>query len=105
MEKKFKNAFERKWNKYFPGTDLPIGFYYTDIKEEKSMLKPPKGHRCIIADLASVRKGNTRCFDVNTIGCGGGSAYFQLNPRSPKRVRCNSVRCAINRLKSPTLNA
>jgi len=57
MEKKFKNEFEQKWNKYFPGAELPIGFYYTNVKEEKSMLKPPKGHRCIIGDLASVRKG------------------------------------------------
>jgi Uncharacterised ArCR, COG2043 len=76
MEKKFKNEFEQKWNKYFPEADLPIGFYYTDVKEEKSMLKPPRGHRCIIADLASVSKGNTRCFDVNTIGCGGGRRYL-----------------------------
>ena len=76
MEKKFKNEFKQKWNKYFPGADLPVGFYYTNVKEDKSMLKPPKGHRCIIGDLASVRKGNTKYFDFHTIGCGGGRRYW-----------------------------
>jgi uncharacterized protein (DUF169 family) len=76
MDKKFKNEFEQKWNKYFPSTDLPIGFYYTNVKNEKDMLKPPKGHRCVIGDIASVRKGKTRCFDVHTIGCSGGRRYL-----------------------------
>lgn len=81
MEKSFQNEFAKKWNSYFPGADLPIGFYYTDTPEEKSMLKPPKGHRCIIADLASVRKGYTRCFDVHTIGCGGGRRYLGFDDK------------------------
>ena len=76
MERAFKDEFAEKWDKYFPGAALPIGFYYTDMKQEKSMPKPPTGHRCIIADLASVRKGLTRCFDVRTIGCGGGRRYL-----------------------------
>jgi hypothetical protein len=75
MEGTFRTEFTRKWNRYFPGADLPIGFYYTDVKEG-SMPKPPAGHRCIIGDLASVRKGDTRCFDVRTIGCGGGRRYL-----------------------------
>jgi len=40
------------------------------------MVKPPKGHRCIIADIAKVRKGKTVCFDNNVIGCGGGKRYL-----------------------------
>jgi hypothetical protein len=40
------------------------------------MAKPPKGHRCIIGDLAKVRKGKTVCFDVHTIGCNGGKRYL-----------------------------
>lgn len=83
MDRAFKNEFERKWDKYFPGAKLPVGFYYTDTRQEKSMLKPPKGHRCIIGDLASVRKGNTRCFDVHTIGCGGGRRYLGFENKQP----------------------
>jgi hypothetical protein len=83
MDKIFKGEFAQKWNRYFPGADLPIGFYYTDVKEEKSMARPPKVHRCIIGDLAQVRKGKVRCFDVHTIGCEGGRRYlgFQEHQR------------------------
>ncbi|MBN2688248.1 MAG: DUF169 domain-containing protein, partial [Deltaproteobacteria bacterium] len=83
MDKALRDSFTKKWNKYFPGADLPIGFYYTDVKEDKWMAKPAKGHRCIIGDLAQVRKGKTRCFDVHTIGCEGGRRYlgFQEHQR------------------------
>ena len=38
MNSEFKKRFIRNWNKYFPGADLPIAFYYTDMKDEKSMI-------------------------------------------------------------------
>ena len=76
MNTEFKKRFIRNWNKYFPGADLPIGFYYTDMKDEKSMPKPPQGHRCLIGDLAKVRNGKTVCFDVHSIGCSGGRRYL-----------------------------
>ncbi len=76
MDKVFREGFIKKWNKYFPGADLPIGFYYTDMEDNKVMPRPPKGHRCIICDLAKVRAGRTLCFDVNSIGCGGGKRYL-----------------------------
>ncbi len=62
MDKEFKEGFIEKWNKYFPGADLPIGFYYTDVEDKKVMPKTPKGHRCIICDLAKVRAGKTFMF-------------------------------------------
>ena len=76
MDSKFKEGFIKKWNKYFPGADLPICFYYTNLEDKKAMPKPPKGHRCIICDLAKVRSGRTLCFDVHSIGCGGGKRYL-----------------------------
>jgi len=76
MNTEFKKRFIRNWNKYFPGADLPIGLYYTDMKDEKSMPKPPQGHRCLIGDLAKVRNGKTVCFDVHSIGCSGGRRYL-----------------------------
>lgn len=76
MDNEFKEGFIRKWNKYFPGADLPIGFYYTNMKDQKTMPKPPKRHRCIMCDLAKVRSGRTLCFDVNSIGCSGGKRYL-----------------------------
>jgi uncharacterized protein (DUF169 family) len=39
------------------------------------MAKQPKGHHCMIGDLAKVRKGETLYFNANTIGCNGGKRY------------------------------
>jgi hypothetical protein len=76
MDAEFKEKFLQNWIRYFPGAELPIGFYYSAAAEPKCMAKPPRGHRCVIGDLAKVRKGKTLCYDVNTIGCGGGKRYF-----------------------------
>jgi hypothetical protein len=76
MDAEFKERFLQSWAKYFPGAELPIGFYYSNKAESKFMAKPSKGHRCIIADIAKVRKGKTVCFDNNVIGCGGGKRYL-----------------------------
>ena len=76
MNIEFKQLFIRNWNKYFPGADLPISFYYTDVGCQKVMPKPLKEHRCLIADLANVRKGKTLCFGVHSVGCSGGRRYL-----------------------------
>ena len=76
MDAEFKERFLQSWTKYFPGAELPIGFYYTSSAEPKFMAKPPKEHRCIIGDLTEVRKGKTLCFDYNTIGCYGAKRYL-----------------------------
>ena len=75
MDAEFKERFLQNWNKYFPGAELPLGFYYADSVDKKFMARPPKGHRCIIGDLAKVRKGETRCFNSDNIGCIGGKRY------------------------------
>jgi hypothetical protein len=76
MDTEFKERFLQVWNRYFPGAELPIGFYYADAAEPKVMAKPPKVHRCVIGDLAKVRKGETLCFNNDTIGCGGGKRFL-----------------------------
>jgi len=76
MEAEFREKFIKNWARYFPGAELPIGFYYSNSAESKFMAKPPKGHRCIIGDIAKAQKGKTVCFDNNTIGCGGGKRYL-----------------------------
>lgn len=68
MDTEFKERFLQNWSRYFPGAELPIGFYYSNSAEPKFMAKLPKGHRCIIGDIAKARKGKTVCFDNNTIG-------------------------------------
>jgi uncharacterized protein (DUF169 family) len=76
MDTELKERFIKNWNKYFPGADLPIGFYYTEVKDLNATPKPPRGHRCILCDLVKVRNGKTLSFDVHAIGCGGGQRYL-----------------------------
>jgi len=75
MDDRLKEQFMQDWSRYFPGAELPIGFYYSNAADRKSMARPSKGHRCLIGDLSKVRKGETRCFDLATIGCAGGRRY------------------------------
>jgi hypothetical protein len=83
MDAEFKERFLQNWNKYFPGAELPIGFYYADTAEPEFMAKPPKGHRCIIGDLVKVRKGKTQCFNTSNIRCTGGKRYCGFENKLP----------------------
>lgn len=75
MDGNFREKFISGWNKYFPGADLPIVFYYADYADPKLLPRPATGHRCLIGDLARVRRGKTQCFNIDVIGCGGGKRY------------------------------
>ena len=81
MDSDFKESFLKDWAKYFPGAELPIGFYYSNSPEPKTMARRPKGHRCIICDLKKVRNGKTVSFDIHTVGCGGGKRYLGFDSR------------------------
>jgi len=65
--------------KYFDGAELPIVFYYSEQPMGVSVVPPaakPPAHRCVIADLAMVRKGKSKCFNVDSLGCTGAKRYF-----------------------------
>ena len=76
MDIKFKQRFTELWDKYFPGADLPIAFYYTDEEGQGDPAPLPKGHSCIIGDLAKVRQGKSLCFNADNVGCFGGKRYL-----------------------------
>jgi uncharacterized protein (DUF169 family) len=76
MDIKIKEKFSTLWNRYFNGAELPLAFYYTDEEGHAQSAKPVSGHRCFIAALSEVRKGNSLCFDSESIGCFGGKRYL-----------------------------
>jgi uncharacterized protein (DUF169 family) len=76
MEIKMKEKFIEGWKKYFNGADLPIAFYYSHEAGNAEIVNPPSGHQCFIGVLSKVRRGTSLCFDVNSIGCGGGKRYL-----------------------------
>lgn len=76
MDIELKERFLAVWEKYFNGTELPIVFYYTNEASEAELVKPPPGHRCIMADLSKVRTGIPICFGADSFGCFGGKRYL-----------------------------
>ena len=75
MEAGLKQRFVELWGRYFAGAELPIAFYYAD---EAGQAEPARGGGCVICDLEPARQGAAVSFDVETVGCGGGSATWAL---------------------------
>lgn len=75
MDMQLKQQFTERWSSYFPGAELPVVFYYTD-EPEKVERAVPRGRQCLICDLAQVRCGASRAFDVDAVGCAGGKRYL-----------------------------
>ena len=76
MDIELKQKFNELWKTYFNGSEIPIAFYYTDQEGCCELVNPPSGHQCFISVLSKVRMGTSLCFDVNSIGCGGGKKYL-----------------------------
>lgn len=76
MDMRVKDRFMQLWEKYFDGAELPIAFYYTNEEGRAQMVEAPPEHRCVICELARVRKGEALCFGPDSPGCGGGKRYF-----------------------------
>ncbi len=81
MDAKRKEEFMKLWDKYFPGADLPITFYYTNQAPAADLVQPPAGHRCIFADLVQVRTGQSLCFEAQSLGCFGGKRYLGFSDK------------------------
>jgi hypothetical protein len=77
MDMELKKKFERLWEKYFDGAELPVCFYYSAERPVGTyMPKPPTGQRCIIGDLAKARAGKDLALNADVVGCGGGKRYL-----------------------------
>lgn len=76
MNEGLKGFFQERWNKYFPGADLPVCFYYSPAPGPARLPAPAPGHRCMVCDLARARAGGAVAFDLRTIACSGGRRYL-----------------------------
>ena len=72
IQKKFMGL----WNTYFDGAELPIAFFYGDTAANAEIMKPAKGHSCLICELARVRKGESLAYDERALACGGARRYL-----------------------------
>ncbi len=78
MELELRGEFIGSWKKYFPGAELPIVFFYSADPGDAEPAKPSvgKAHRCVMADLARVRRGASLYFEEASLGCPGARRYF-----------------------------
>lgn len=76
MKPEQKTFFLERWNRYFPGAELPIVFYYSQdaASADKAAMSP--GLHCFVSELVKVRKGESLAFDVDAISCAGGKRYL-----------------------------
>ncbi len=80
MDLKIKDDFIRKWDKYFPGTEHPLIFYYTDNDKIAPKAESSGSWQCFICQLTRVRNGHPLLFNKESIGCGGGRQYLGFDP-------------------------
>jgi len=76
MDRQIKEKFLNLWRQYFGGAELPVIFYYSLGPAGAERAKPPSKHRCFLIDLAKVRRGESVCFDVDSLGCAGAKRYL-----------------------------
>ncbi len=75
MDIALRDEFLQLWSKYFGKADLPITFQYAD-RPPCPPLPPAKAHVCIMGQLSRVARGETLCFDRDSVGCFGGKRYL-----------------------------
>ncbi|MBI5239906.1 MAG: DUF169 domain-containing protein [Elusimicrobia bacterium] len=76
MDMALRDRFIELWAKHFDKAELPICLFYSDDQAYAALLRPVKGHVCMIGQLAAVRRGEDIAFTDGTIGCPGGRRYL-----------------------------
>lgn len=88
MNQNLRDKFISQWQKYFPNAELPITFQYSDdtmgIEKEKIF----GGHRCVIAQLLKVRKGESVCMQEESVNCRGGKRYLGFSRNLFPGIEC-----------------
>ena len=75
MDILLRDRFTESWEKYFPGSDLPVSIEFKDNADDGELVETPRGWRCIICQIAKARSGDSIVFTEKSITCGGGLRY------------------------------
>ena len=79
MDLNQRDKFIQGWQKYFPGADLPIVFFYANDAgdaEQAELAGASTEHGCFLGQLGAVRKGESVAFSVDSLVCAGGKRYL-----------------------------
>jgi hypothetical protein len=92
LDSQFAAFFIDRWKTYFPGTELPICYFYADQVREEDVRETTHEHRCLIGNLNRVREGFSFVYDGRTPGCLGGKRYSgfsqKLRPKFEYFLSC-----------------
>ena len=84
MDPAFRDRFIRLWREYFPGAEFPVTFEVTDEDRGVERAPAPRGWRCVVCDLARVRKGRSLVFGEDSLSCSGAKYYMgYVEERAP----------------------
>jgi hypothetical protein len=75
MDLSLKEGFIERWNRFFPGADLPIAIIYTDREPVAEKEESEVTDRCMIGNLMRVIEGKPFVYEKSTAGCPGGKRY------------------------------
>jgi hypothetical protein len=76
MDTVLRDRFTGLWNRFFPGSELPITFCIGPPQADTAKAPPPKGWRCLVCDLTRIRKGTPLSFSEESLSCAGGKFYL-----------------------------
>jgi hypothetical protein len=76
MNPDLKKRFLDIWSEYFPGTELPLAYYYTNEKGRGESPASRQGFHCIVCALSEARNGKTLAFTSKNLACGGALRYL-----------------------------
>ena len=101
MNLEIKKHFLEKWEKHFPGSELPIACYYSNeinnVKFPNAPKSNPRGYTCIFSQIAPVRKGRSRAFNMENLGCFGAFIPLGFDTRVTEEVK--NYFCKVERVK------
>jgi hypothetical protein len=75
MNAQFHQEFQNKWDKYFPGAELPVAYFYTDEVTVEERADSQDEEHCVIASFQRVRQGHTFVYGADSPGCKGWRRY------------------------------
>lgn len=101
MNIEIKDRFMAAWEKYFPGSELPIVCFYSNELGDVEFPDRPKpnnkGYTCIFSQIAPVKQGRPRAFNMDNLGCFGSFLPFGFDIDISEDVK-NYI-CNIERVK------
>ena len=82
MNPRFQRDFQQKWEKYFPGAELPVAYFWTDAVSAEDRRDSKDEEHCVVAAFERVRQGHPFVYGADSPGCKGWARYTGFSQKS-----------------------